>query len=67
LGVIGSPILLVSSTATLFGAGSRTSGVAFLFALPEIAWLLSLTVWLLVKGFRPSPILSVDARPIAAT
>jgi len=28
---------------------------------PEIAWELSLGIWLIVKGFRPSPILSADA------
>ena len=29
--------------------------VAFLFALPEIAWELFAHVWLIVKGCRPAP------------
>lgn len=56
LGLIGAPILLASSTGTLFGAWDQVSGPALLFALPIAAWELSLGVWLTVKGFRtPTP------------
>lgn len=52
LGLIGAPLLVVSSTATLFGAWDQVSAAAFLFALPIAAWEFSLGVWMTVKGFR---------------
>ena len=56
LGLIGGPLIFASSIAVLFGAYEQ-DGAHFLFSIPEIAWELSLTVYLIVKGFRPSPIL----------
>jgi Domain of unknown function (DUF4386) len=61
LGLIGGPLALVTATAVLFGAWEQLSGVSFLFTPPEIAWEFSLTIWLIVKGFNPSPILSEEA------
>jgi Domain of unknown function (DUF4386) len=52
LGLIGAPLLIAGVIARLFGAGTLvTAG-----ALPIAAWEFSLGVWLVVKGFRPSPI-----------
>jgi Domain of unknown function (DUF4386) len=67
LGLIGGPLLFVSSTAVLFGAFEQLSPWAFLLTVPEIAWELSLTIWLIAKGFRPSPILSGNAIPVLQT
>ncbi|MDQ1750244.1 MAG: hypothetical protein QOE71_1300 [Pseudonocardiales bacterium] len=56
LGLIGAPLLLTSTTAILFGidhAGSVWQGIA---TAPIFVWELSLGVWLVVKGFKPSPI-----------
>jgi hypothetical protein len=36
------------------------SALKALSALPEAAWELSLGIYLLAKGFKPSPILSVS-------
>jgi hypothetical protein len=57
LGLIGGSLIFVSSTLVLFGAYEQTDPPAFLMALPEIAWEASLGIYLIVKGFRPSPIL----------
>jgi hypothetical protein len=54
LGLIGAPLLIASVFATLFG-GIKLGSPLFA-ALPVAAWELSLGVWLVVKGFRPSPI-----------
>jgi hypothetical protein len=43
--------------AVLFGAYEQTGGTHFLFSIPEIAWEASLAVYLIVKGFKASPIL----------
>jgi Domain of unknown function (DUF4386) len=56
LGLIGAPLLLTADIATLFGSIGQQSSWALLGALPVAAWELSLGVWLVVKGFRPSPI-----------
>jgi hypothetical protein len=56
LGVIGGPLSLVGLVFVLFGQWSQTGEAQFLFTLGEIAWELSLSVYLIVKGFKPSPI-----------
>jgi hypothetical protein len=56
LGLIGAPLLLASVTATLFGIFDQLSPVATIAVLPVALWELSLGVWLVVKGFKPSPI-----------
>jgi hypothetical protein len=52
IGLIGGPLLLASTLATLFGAFAQVSAAAFLLALPIAAWEFSLGVWLTFKGFR---------------
>ena len=54
LGLIGAPLLICTVIATLFGGFKL--GSPELAALPVAAWELSLGVWLVVKGLRPSPI-----------
>jgi hypothetical protein len=56
IGLIGAPLLITAVFATLFGSIDQGSSLAALAALPVAAWELSLGVWLVVKGFRPSPI-----------
>lgn len=52
VGLIGAPLLLASSTATLFGAFDQVSSIAMLLALPIATWELSVGVYMAVKGFR---------------
>src|SRR6202050_3381639 len=54
LGLIGAPLLIGTVIATLFGG--LKLGSPELAALPVAAWELSLGLWLVVKGFKPSPI-----------
>jgi uncharacterized protein DUF4386 len=61
LGVIGGPLAVASATLTLFGLIEQTSALDFLLTLPEIAWELSLGIWLIVKGFNPSATASLSA------
>jgi hypothetical protein len=56
LGLIGAPLLIAAVIAALFGAIGQYSSVAALLALPIAVWEFSLGVWLVVKGFKPSPI-----------
>ena len=52
VGLIGVPLLLASSTATLFGAWDQVSSPALLLALPIATWEFSVGVYMTVKGFR---------------
>jgi Domain of unknown function (DUF4386) len=54
VGLIGAPLLICTVAATLFGG--MKLGSPELAALPVAAWELSLGLWLVIKGFKPSPI-----------
>ncbi len=60
LGLIGGrPLIIISGTAVLFDViqpGLRSAQV--IATIPEFIWELSLGIYLMVKGFKPSPILS---------
>jgi len=56
LGLIGAPILIIAVIATLFRGTVPPPSWAVLAALPVAAWELSLGLWLVAKGFKPSPI-----------
>jgi hypothetical protein len=55
-GLIGAPLLIASSIATMFGLWGQVSVIGLIAALPVAFWELSLGLWLVVKGFNPSPI-----------
>ena len=60
VGLIGAPFLICTVIATLLGGFKL--GSPELAAVPVAAWELSLGVWLVVKGFRPTPIIAaIDA------
>ena len=56
VGLIGAALLLASDIATLFGLWDRMSPLSGLLAIPIALWEFSLGVYLIVKGFKPSPI-----------
>lgn len=63
IGLIGAPLLLASTLATLFGAHAQVSSTAMLSALPIAAWEFSLGVWLTFKGFKEVPVTSESSVP----
>ena len=60
VGFIGAVLLVASFIAILFGLWGQMSTQAALAALPIALWEFSLGIWLVVKGFKPSPILSSE-------
>jgi hypothetical protein len=56
LGLVGGPLLLASVAGIVFGTHDLDAGVHVLGAAPIFVWELSLGVWLVVKGFTPSPV-----------
>ncbi|HEY7265652.1 MAG TPA: DUF4386 domain-containing protein [Trebonia sp.] len=68
MGLIGAPLLIAAVFATLFAQHSALTGLAVIPVIPVAAWELSLGIWLVVKGFRPSPIttgMAVASTPAA--
>ena len=57
LGLIGGPLLIASAIAILFDVTERGSSLQAIATIPEFFWELFLGIYLIVKGFRPSPIL----------
>ena len=56
LGLIGGPLVCVTGIGVLFGAFEPGSAPQVIATAPEFVWELSLGIYLMVKGFRPSPI-----------
>lgn len=55
MGLIGGPLLLAVTIATIFGLTEHGS-VWWLVVAPIFVWELSLGVYLVVTGFKPSPV-----------
>ncbi len=55
IGLVGAPILLLSSVAVLCGLWTQTSTIGALSSLPIAAWELSLGLWLTFRGVRDVP------------
>ena len=62
LGLIAGPVLIARFVAILFGVFEPGSVVGSIMVGPEFIWELSLGIWLIVKGFKPSPIASQPAQ-----
>jgi hypothetical protein len=58
LGFIGAALLVASDLGTLFDLWGQRSAVTALAALPIAVWEFSLGVYLIVKGFKSSPVTS---------
>jgi len=66
MGLIGAPLLIASATATLFRGNDPVTVLAAIATVPIFLWELSLGLWLVVKGFKPSPITADMAEPNVA-
>jgi hypothetical protein len=60
LGLVGGPLICVSGIAVLFGAFDKGSAPQAIATIPEFIWELSLGVYLVVKGFKPSAITALN-------
>lgn len=56
IGIVGGPILLIGYFAIMFSLVERISPLSVLSAVPVALFEFSLGVYLVAKGFRPSPI-----------
>ena len=56
VGLIGGPLLLIAAVLVLFDVIEGGKSIQGLMSLPEAFWELSIGVYLIVKGYRPSAI-----------
>jgi hypothetical protein len=65
LGLIGGPLLVAAGIAVMFDVIERGGTVQAVATIPEFIWELSFGIYLIVKGFKPSPILAgIDGGPV---
>ena len=64
IGLVGGPLAVLGGVGVLLDLWADPSTALFLFTVAEIVWEFSLSIFLLVRGFRPSPVLS--GRPVVA-
>jgi hypothetical protein len=65
LGLIGAPLLIASATAALLRGNDPVTVLAVVATIPIFLWEFSLGIWLVVKGFTPSPVIATTTRPKA--
>ena len=66
LGLIGGPLIILSGTLVLLNVIEPGSGAQAIATIPDFLWELSLGIYLMVKGFKPSPITAGLASPATA-
>ena len=62
LGLVGGPLIMLSGIAIMLGLTERGGTLQGIATIPEFFWELSLGIYCVVKGFKPSPILA-DPEP----
>src|SRR4029079_12752787 len=60
LGLIGGPLLISSAIGQLIGINEQYSAWSAIAVLPIFLWELTLGLWLVFKGFKPSAPIMVD-------
>jgi Domain of unknown function (DUF4386) len=62
LGLIGAPLLISSAIGQVIGVNEQYSAWSAIAVLPIFLFELLLGLWLVFKGFKPSPVLAPDSR-----
>ena len=65
-GLVGGPLVILAGILVIFDVIEAGKAIQGLMTLPEAIWELSLGIYLVVKGFRPSPILEDPPRVITS-
>lgn len=63
IGLVGGPLLLLSSYGVVLGLWEQTGPVGAIAALPIALWEFSLGVWLIARGVRITPAVSRASAP----
>jgi len=66
LGLIGAPLLIAGVIGTMFGLWEQVNVVSGIAVLLIAGWEFSLGVYLVVKGFRPSGLATLNTAGVVA-
>jgi hypothetical protein len=66
VGLVGGAMLATSGAAVLLGVIPQGSAVQGIVTIPEIIWEAFLGLYLLVKDFKPSPVLAPEIRELGS-
>ena len=61
LGLVGGPLVFAYNAAKMFGISEQILAWATIGVIPIFAWELTLAIWLIAKGFKPSATASASA------
>ena len=64
LGLIGAPFHITAVVLTMFGVIDRIGPVTGIAVIPIAVWELSLGIYLVAKGFKPSRIITTEVPPL---
>jgi hypothetical protein len=64
LGLIGGPLIILAGILVIYDVIDAGGAIQGVMTIPEAFWELSLGIYLVVKGFRPAPILEGPPRVI---
>lgn len=67
VGLVGGPLLLVSSAGVMLGAWTQMTAIGTVAALPVAAWEFALGIWLVAKGFRPEALAALPSPVLSPT
>lgn len=62
LGLVGAPLVFAYNTALLFGLSAYIPAWVAIAVVPIFAWEVTLALWLIIKGFRPSALVALNAK-----
>jgi hypothetical protein len=62
LGLIGGPLAFIGGILVLFGVLEQMSTGLFALTSIEIIWELSITIYAIFKGFKPSPLVDLEVK-----
>jgi uncharacterized protein DUF4386 len=65
LGLVGAPLVFAYNAALLFGLSAHIPAWAAIGVIPIFAWEVSLAIYLIARGFKPSAIAALPAQPEA--
>ena len=61
LGLVGGPLICLSGIAVVLNIFEKGSAGQLIATIPEFFWELSLGIYLMVKGFKPAPMIASGA------
>src|SRR3954468_17365137 len=61
LGLIGAPLMISSALGQVVGINTEYSAWSAIALVPIFLWELTLGLWLVIKGFKPSAPIMVEA------